>query len=245
MSAIAWRDALALWRTPVGWLLAAVSQGVLAWWFLLLADRYQREYEPALAGSASSLGVADLVVAPFLGGLPLLAMLLTTVAVLGMRAFAEERRGGTLVLLLASPRGAPAIVVGKYLGALLSLTLLLALWSLMPLSLLLGTALDLGRLAAALLGLWLAGAALLAVALLVSASTEQPAAAATGAFAAGLLLLLVGRGAEGGVLGWLGLTTHLRGFLDGVLAATDLAYFALLAATALALTAWRIAGLRP
>lgn len=244
MMAIAWRDWLALWRTPVGWLLAALTQGVLAWWFLLLADRYQREYGPALAGSASSLGVADLVVAPFLGGLPLLAMLLVTVAVLGMRAFAEERRAGTLVLLLASPRSALAIAAGKYLGALLSLTLLLALWSVMPLSLLLGTALDLGRLAAALVGLWLAGAALLAVALPVSAATDQPAAAATGAFAAGLLLWLVGRGAEGGVLAWLGLTTHYRGFLDGALAAGDVAYFLLLAATGLALTAWRLAGLR-
>lgn len=244
MTALLRRDFLALWRTPVGWLLAALSTGVLAWWFLLLVDRYRAEYAPALAGSDSELGVADLVVAPFLGGLPLLAMLLLTVAVLGMRAFAEERRSGALLLLLGSPRSALTLVLGKYLGALAGLTLLLTLWALMPLSLLLGTGLDLGRLAAALLGLWLAGAALLALAVLVSAATEQPGAAAAGGFAAGLLLLLIGRGGGDGILAWLGLSGHYRGFLDGVVAATDVAYFGVIALTALALTAWRLGGLR-
>lgn len=244
MSSIAARDFLALLRTPVGWLLAAVSQGVLAWWYLLLLDRYRGQYEPALVSSGSRLGVADLVVAPFLGGLPLLAMLLLATAVLGMRAFAEERRSGALALLLAAPRSAAALALGKYLGALAFLTVLLLLWALMPLSLMLGTHLDPGRLAAALLGLWLAGASLLAIAVLISAATEQPGAAAAGAFAAGLLLLLVGRNPDAGALGWLGLTGHYRGFLDGVVAAGDLAYFALLTVTALALAAWQVGGLR-
>ena len=69
-----------------------------------------------------------------------------------MRLISEERRSGTLNLLLSSPVSMTEIVLGKYLGIVLFLFILVLQISLMPLSLLMGTELDMGKLAAGLLG---------------------------------------------------------------------------------------------
>lgn len=244
MTTIALRELRDLLRTPLGWVLLAVSQFVLAWWYLMLVDRYRGHYEPLLARIGSTLGVGDLVVAPFFGGSPVLAVLLVLTAALGMRTITEERRAGTLPLVLGSPRSAAAIVLGKYLGGLGFLTIAAALWGLMPLSLALGTAIDFGRLAAGLLGLWLMGAGLLALALLTASLTRHAAAAVSAAFAAGLLLLVLGRRVEDGWLARIALTGHYEGFVAGTVALADLIYFVLLAAVCLSLTAWRLERLR-
>lgn len=245
MKAIVLRELRALIRTPLGWVVLGCSQLVGAWWYLLLLDHYLSAQQPLLVRLESSLGTGDLVVAPFLGGLPLLALLVAVTAVLGMRTFAEERRAGALALLLAAPRRSAEIVVGKYLGSLIFLTAVVALWGLMPASLALGTQPDFGRLLAGLLGLWLAGAGLLAVAVMASALTEHAGAAALFAFGAGMGLLLIGRGdSAGALLTYAGLTGHYRGFLEGSVGTDDLSYFALLVIASLMLATWRVRRLR-
>lgn len=244
MIPIAERELRQLLATPAGWLLAAGTHGVLAWWFLTLVERYRVQYQAALVRLNSEMGAADLIVAPFLGGLPLLALLVTTTAALGVRAISEERRQGTLALLLGSPRGAAAIVLGKYLGNLAFLTLVLGLWALLPASLGLLTDLDPGRLAAGLFGLWLAAASLLALSLFTATLSRQAGVAALLAFSLGLLLMLIGRGAEASITGWLNFTGHYRDFLQGLVLSDDLVYFGVLTATGLTLASWRVGAMR-
>ncbi len=244
MIAIARRDFLALWRTPTGWLLCAGSVLLAGWWFLLLVERYRRDHQPLLVRLQSELGVSDLFVAPFLGGAPLFTLLLVLTSALAMRQFADERRAGTLELLLASPRSVAAIVIGKYAGALGFLSVVLLLWIALPATLGSMTELDWGRLAAAGIGLWLTGAGLLAIALLAGTLSEQAGVAGMLTFVSGLLLMLVDASANAGILAWLALPGHYEGFLQGVVRLADLAYFGILIATALALTGWRLHRLR-
>lgn len=244
MLAIARRELGHLLGTPAGWLLAAGTQAVLAWWYLSLVERYRVDYQAALVRLQSELGSADLIIAPFLGGLPLLALLVVTTGVLGIRAVADERRKGTLALLLGSPRRATTIVVGKYLGNLAFLTLLLALWLAMPASLALLTPMDWGRLASAALGLWLAGAALLALGLFTATLSRQAGVGALLAFTLGLLLMLTGQGEAASVTRWLNLPGHYRDFLQGIVGTGDIAYFLALAVTGLALAVWRLDAMR-
>lgn len=244
MLTIARRELAQLLITPAGWLLAAGTYATLAWWFFSLVEHYRSEQEDILVRTESQLGVGDLIVAPFLGGLPLLTMLMVTAAALGIRAIAEERRQATLDLLLGSPRSAPAIIGGKYLGNLAFLTLVVALWSLLPASLMLFTGLEVGRLAAGLLGLWLSAATLLALALFTATLSRQAGVAGLLAFSLGLLLMLTGR-AEGAVVTrWLNLTEHYRDFLQGLVSTSDLTYFAVITAAGLALSTWRLSALR-
>lgn len=245
MWVIAGRELRSLFASPLAWLLLGVSQFLLAWWFLLLVDRYQQQYQPLLVKVASPLGVTDLVIAPFFSSLPLLMVLLLMVALLAMRLLAEERRGGTLPLLLSAPLSATQIVLGKYLGGLGFLALLVLLWLLMPLSLGLATGIDLARVAAMGLGLLGLSAALLALALYISSLNGQPAAAAAGAFGAGLLLMLLGRGVSAdGLLQYLGVLDHYERFLHGLVASVDLVYFLLLIVGFLGFTVRRLDALR-
>lgn len=244
--AIARRELRGLLGGVQGWVLFGLTQALLAWVFLSLLDHYQVQLQPQLVKLNSGFGVTELVVARFLSHPLLLLSLLLAAALLAMRLIAEERRQATLALLLAAPVGSTEIVLGKYLGALGYCLLLLALWALMPLTLLLGTELDLGRLLAGLLGLALLAALLSALALWASALTSQPGLAAAVCFGGGLLLMLLQSpdGGPGGALDWLGFPAHLAPFFSGAVSTADLAYFLLLSTALLALAVRRLDALR-
>jgi ABC-2 type transport system permease protein len=225
---IARREFRALFATPLAWVFLALGQFLLAWLLLSLVERYQAHYQPLLVKLNAAMGAMDFVALPFLTDPRLLMLLLLAAALLAMRLIAEERRHQTLPLLLAAPVTATEIVLGKYLGALAFGLLLVLLWGGMLFSLFLGTELDLGRLLASLLGLFLLVASLFAFALWVSALTSQPAVAAAATFAGGLVLMLLQQGSVPGVLAYLNLLTHYESFLYGQLAVADLAFYGIL-----------------
>ena len=166
-----------------------------------------------------------------------------------MRAFAGDRQSGALPLLLASGLSDARIVLGKYLGLVAFLVVLILLALAMPLSLQVGTALDLGRVTAAALGLVLFAAALAALALWASSYAQQPAVAAGFALVLNLLLWMLDAGAryEGvtsDFVNYLALPTHLEPFLHGIVASVDIVYFVLLSTVALALATRRLAASR-
>jgi ABC-2 type transport system permease protein len=231
---------------PFAWALAAVVVALVAWQFLLALQAFL-DLAPRLGALKEAPGVTDLVAIPLLRSVSNLLVLL--VPLVTMRSFAGERRAQTLPLLLASGAGNARIVLGKYLGALGYVLALMTLLLLMPLSLGLGTALDGGRIAAAVLGLALFAAALTAIGVACSAWTAQPALAAASAFAVAGLLAVADAGARlqgvtNGAINYLALPTHLEPFFRGLVASVDVAYFLLLAAVALALAARRLDALR-
>ena len=124
------------------------------------------------------------------------------------------------------------IVIGKYLGVLAFFLILLGLLALMPLSLLVGTELDTGKLAAGMLGLILVVAAFSAIGLYMSALTEQPTVAAVTTFGLLLLLWIVDMAGDsdirgGSTLAQLSMQRHYEPLLKGLLNSTDVAYYLL------------------
>jgi ABC-2 type transport system permease protein len=231
---------------PFAWTLAAVVVALMAWQFLLSLQGFI-DLAPKLGGLKDAPGVTDIIAIPLLRSLSNLLMLI--VPLVTMRAIAGERRAATLPLLLASGVGSARIVLGKYLGALGYVLLLVLLVVLMPLALGYGTALDLGKIAAAVFGLALFAAALVAIGLLCSAWAAQPALAAAAAIALTGLLAVVDSGARlQGIthagINHLALPTHVEPFLRGIVASVDIVYFALLAGVALVLAARRLDALR-
>jgi len=231
---------------PFAWTLAAVVLAFMAWQFLLALQAFI-DLAPKLGGLKDAPGVTDLVAIPLLRSFS--NLLLPLVPLVTMRAFAGERRAATLPLLLASGLGNGRIVLGKYLGALGYLLALVALVALMPLLLSLGTTLDLGKIAAALLGIAFFTAALAAIGIACSSWASQPALAAAAAIAISSLLAVVDAGARlqgisNSGINWLALPTHLEPFFRGIVASVDIVYFVLLTAVALALAARRLEVLR-
>lgn len=231
---------------PFAWVLLALICALLAWQYLLALDAFIR-VAPKLGSIANAPGVTDLVAIPLLRSVS--GMLMLIVPLTTMQSLAGERRGHTLPLLLAAGIGNIRIVFGKFLGAYALIVLVLMLTFAMPIALEFGTSLDLGRLAAAALGLLLYAAALTAIGIACSAWTSHPALAAAAALVVGSLLAMLDMGAryqgiDNALINWLSLSTHLERFLFGIVASVDIVYFLLVVMLALLFAARRLDSLR-
>jgi ABC-2 type transport system permease protein len=193
---IAGKELKALFASPLAWVVLTVMQLIIGYAFLRRLDDFL-QMQPQLAGMSSPPGATELVAAPLFGTAA--AVLLFAVPVLAMRLIAEERRNQSMTLLMSAPVTMTDIVLGKFLGLAAFLAAIVALTALMPLTLAGTTRLDYGLLAALVLGLTLLAAAFAAVSLFVSCLTVHPVAAAIGAFAALLGMVLAGEAASDGL----------------------------------------------
>lgn len=235
--AIVRREFLSLFQSPLAWTVLAVMQFIVAWSFLLQIDRFI-ELESRLASLEAPPGVTDLVVTPTLSNATL--VLLMIVPLLTMRLIAGEHRAGTMQLLRAAPVSSGHIVLGKFLGLYGFLLLMLALLALMPLSLLAGTQLDLGKFASGLLGLALLLAMLSSAGLYLSSLTRQPAVAAISSFGLFLLLWMIDSSTNDPASAFLSVTGHLKSLLGGLFTTADLGYFVVATGLFLALAMQRL-----
>ncbi len=235
---LAGRELRALFRSPVAWLVLAGASFVLAWVFLYFVQAFLGS-----AGTAAHApGVTGAVAAPAFFWASLVLVVLTPA--MAMRLVAEERRSGTIRLLRSAPISTTAIVLGKFLALLIFLWVVVALAAAMPLTLELGTRLDLGRLGAGILGLALVAAAFSAVSLFMSSLTRQPLLAALASYAALIVLWIINLAAtapgSAAGLAWLAFQPHLGALFRGAVNSSDLAYFAIIVTLFLGLTVWRL-----
>lgn len=235
---IAARELRSLFLSPLAWSVLAVVEFILAFLFLAQLDEYAR-LQPQLATLPSPPGITEVVVAPIFGTAAVI--LLLVIPLLTMRLVSEERRNRTLPLLFSAPVSMSEIILGKYLGVIGFLGVMLLLLVLMPLSLLMVGGLDFGLLASATLGLALMLAAFAAAGLFMSTVSAQPTVAAIGTF--GVLLLLWIVDWAGGSLGdggetlftYLSLQRHYQDLLRGLFDSSDIAYYVLFIVTFLVL----------
>jgi ABC-2 type transport system permease protein len=162
--------------------------------------------------------------------------------VLTMRLLAEEARTGTIELLMTSPVRDWEIVIGKFLGGLAFLTVMLALTGWYPLLLFrLGNP-DPGPIIAGYVGIYLLASAMFAVGLLTSSWTENQIVAAVLGFGLLLILYLINAAASligpplSGLLNYLGMADHLNDFLQGVIDSRNVLYYLSVVVAALFLT---------
>ncbi len=226
---IAARELRSLFLSPLAWSILAVTLFILAYLFLSQIEAYVT-LQPRLAALEGAPGVADIVVAPLLADAAVVLLLVTPLVT--MRVLSEERRNGTISLLFSAPLSMTEIVVGKYLGVVAFFLILLGLLALMPLSLLAGTELDLGKLAAGLLGLALVVSAFAAIGVYMSSLTEQPTVAAVTTFGLLLLLWIIDWAGnrqmdESNTLAGLSMLRHYEPLLKGLFNSADVVYYLL------------------
>ncbi|GBD25466.1 hypothetical protein HRbin30_00789 [bacterium HR30] len=186
------------------------------------------------------LNLNELVVAPLLGNLSVVLIIL--VPVITMRSFAEEKRAGTYELLLTSPLSIAEIVIGKFLGVVAFLIIMLSLTAVYPAILLIYGNPEPGIIAAGYLGLFLLAVAFATVGLLTSSFTDNQIVAAVSCLIVLLLLYVISWPAEtagptlAAVLRYLSLTEHFSEMVKGVIETKDLIYFGSVITLALYLT---------
>ncbi|MFQ6021748.1 MAG: ABC transporter permease subunit [Acidiferrobacterales bacterium] len=239
---IALRELRILFLSPLAWAILAVVQLILAFMFLSHIEGYL-VLQPQLLTMKNAPGVTELIVGRLFSGTAI--VLLLVVPLLTMRLISEERRNRTLTLLFSAPISMTEIVLGKYLGVLAFLLLLVALIALMPLSLLAAAALDVGMVLSGVLGLTLVLGGFAAVGLFMSTLTQHPTVAAISTFGVLLLFWLLdwsGEGlSEGGNwLAYLSLLNHYEPFLRGVFDSADAVYHLLFILTFVVLSVRRL-----
>lgn len=241
--AIARREAAALFRSPLAWVVLAAVQGTVAFMFLLHLDGYL-QLQPQLRAAGNGPGMTAYLVPQLFGAAT--SVQLMALPLLTMNLLAGERRRGTLPLLLSAPVSTIEIVLGKYLGLLAILALLVVLTACMPLSLAFATDLDAGLLAGATLGnlLFVAGGG--AAGLFLSALTRDPTIAAIATLGLLLVLFLLGTAQDalgapwGPLLAYPAPATHLAPFFRGLFDTRAFAYFVLFGGFFLALATRRL-----
>jgi ABC-2 type transport system permease protein len=164
---------------------------------------------------------------------PMVTLLLLTVPFLTMRLIADETSSGTIELLLTAPLRDWELVVGKWLGAMGFLSLLLALTWIYPIILhrMTTPGIDQGTLLAAYLGVLLMVSAMVGVGVMVSAVFRNSLAAGFVTVALILVLWVIGGLASGSgganeVIRYLGFGDHLfDNLFQGVVDLGDVLYF--------------------
>ena len=150
---------------------------------------------------------------------------------LTMGLIAEERRTGTLELLITYPVRDAEVVVGKYLGALGLYTVLLALTVPQVYSVAGMGQLDMGPVWAGYLGLFLSGGAFLAIGVLASSWTSNQLVALIVAMAIGGFFAMIGhllvflRPSAASVLEFLSFGYHANSLERGVIDTRDVFFF--------------------
>jgi len=158
-------------------------------------------------------------------------LLLLLAPVLTMRLLAEEKKMGTLELLLTAPVRDSEVIMGKFLGSLGILTAMLALTFYYPILLMWFGDPDIGPIATGYLGLFLLGCTSLAVGLFASSLTSNQIVAVV--IAGGILFALwfIGMAADllpealGEVIGYLSLYYHFPDFMRGVIDTRGIIYY--------------------
>ena len=226
--------------SPLAWAVLAVVQLILGFVFLMLLIEYSANPQIAMD---TYTGVADYVGAGLYGFATI--VLLLVMPLMTMRLFSEEKKSGSIDLLLSAPVSLTEVVLGKYLGLTGFMLALLALLAAMPLSLLYGTDLDVGRILAGLLGLFLLMLAFGAAGLFMSTLTREPTIAAVGGFGLLLVVWLVQILAYQDIpfaeaFDYISLIGHYDSLRRGVFDSSDVAYYLLFAGLFLWLSVQRL-----
>ncbi len=158
-------------------------------------------------------------------------LLLLIVPVITMRLFAEERRAGTLELLLTAPVREIDVVLAKFVASFSVVVVMVGLTIAYPLTLVVFGNPDLGPIYSGYVGLLLLGAALVAIGLAVSAVTTNQIIAAVVSLGLFLLMWMLDSLASvlpspyDNLLLNLSLLAHFTPFATGALYLSDLGFF--------------------
>lgn len=228
--AIANRELRSYFSTPLGWLVLTGFLVLTAmFWMSMVTTYIQQEndlvYNPE---AAAQLNFTDHLLPPFFGNTAVILLMLSPALSMGL--FAEEYRRHTMELLHTSPISGAEVVLGKFLGALGFVAVLLLASTHMPLSTLYFGNPDLAVIVTGYAGLLLLSGAMIAMGMLFSAMTNKQLVAMVLTFSAGLVLWILPWMATDGdpnnVLAQLSVMTHLEAILAGAVRLSDLVWFA-------------------
>ena len=229
MLAIAEKEFRSYFASPIAYIILGFFALVFGWFYFVSISYFmQASMQMGMAGPGQ-INVNTMAIRPLLQNVGVVALFL--LPLISMRTYAEEKRSGTIELLLTSPLTDTQIVLGKFLGAVALYALMLALtWIHIGMLFIYGNP-EWKPILSGYLGLLLMGASFLSVGLLISSLTRNQIVAGGATFAVLLLLWTVNWMSESAgptmqkILAALSITDHFEDFAKGVIAVSHLVYY--------------------
>lgn len=230
-------------RSPIAYVIMGFYAAVMGFMFHGgVVTFVSQSLMAAQMGQSTPMNVDDWVVRGVLANAGVIGLFL--IPMITMRSFAEEKRSGTMELLVTSPMRDSEIIVGKWLGSLGFYAILLSLPLINILTLYFYGTPDWRPLLVGCLGLLLQGGAFIALGIFISSTTRNQVVAAAGGFCLFLLLWVLNwvtsfsSSTMGKVIGYISVMAHFENsFVKGVLDAKDVVYYVTMIALGLFLTA--------
>ncbi len=237
---VARKELKSVFASPMGWIILALLTFAFGTQYLNGVNNYFEVMSGAIR-PAERTGVTSFVGQTVYGMASFI--MLFAVPLLSMRLIAEERRSQTLPFLFSAPLSLTEIVVGKFLGLVAFLTILIVYIALMLCTLNIWSDIDFGYIIANSIGLWLMVASFSALGLYFSSLTQQPVVAAILSFIALFGLMMLERlfaGDPSNMTANLSLMHHFQSFSRGLIDTSDIVYFILFTGFFLTLTVRRL-----
>ena len=212
------------------------------WFYVTMLSYFVRQsMQVSQFGGAGTMNVNLVMLRPLLQNVTILLLFLMPMVT--MRSYAEEKRSGTIELLLTSPLTDLEIILGKFLGALSLWAMALGV-SLIHIAILFAYGQPEWKpIATAYLGLLLMGGCFISVGLLISSLTSNQIIAGMATFGVFLLLWVVNWiGSFSGptvdsVTRYLSIVDHFDDFAKGIIDTSHLIYYVSFISFGLFLTA--------
>jgi len=224
---IAGREFRSIFNTTIGWLVLAGFLLITGVFWASMVSYYAVQSTDVVSNpyAASQMNLTDYLFSPFFGNTAIVLMMVCPA--ISMRLFSEETKQHTMELLLTSPVSTLEIVLGKFLGGLGFVVVLLLATMAGPLFLAPFVHLDYGAVGAGYLGLLLVGASILAMGMLFSSLTSNQIVALVWAFVGALALWVLSWVSQNpdSVFSEIGMVTHVQDMFTGLVHVSNLVYF--------------------
>jgi gliding motility-associated transport system permease protein len=229
--AIAQRELKSYFVSPIAYVVIGMFVALYGYFFIVMLDYFMRMslQMGQFGGGPQAANVNEMLVRPLMQNI--LILFLFMLPGITMRTFSEEKRSGTVELLLTSPLTDMQIVLGKFIGAM-------GLFAVMIGATLVHMALlfrygnpEWKPIATAYLGLFLFGGCFISVGLFISSLTKNQVVAGIATFAVFLFLWVINWiGSFSGptvsaLTSYLSVVEHADDFWKGVIDTTHLIYY--------------------
>ena len=216
--------------SPIAWVLLTIFALLSGVFTYDMAGLFVRAgFESQMQGQSFPMNINEQVLAPLLSNISVIGLFL--IPLISMRLFAEEKRQGTIELLITSPVHDTEIVIGKWLSAVLMYgALLLVLLADISFLFIYGNP-DWKPFLTGFLGVLLQGACILALGTFISTLTKNQIVAGAIGFGLALVLWILSWSTSFGssptvqVLNYLSIISHQDSFTRGVIDTKDLIYY--------------------
>jgi ABC-2 type transport system permease protein len=239
--AIAQRELNAYFASPIAYILLGFFALLFGWFFFVPLAFFAEQSNQAGMNPTQTLNLNQMVINPTLMNTTVIMLFLFPA--ITMRTYSEEKRSGTIELLLTSPITDVQIIFGKFLGAMLLYVAMLAITTIHIGMLFILAKPEWKPIATGYLGLLLMGGSFLSLGLFISSLTKNQIVALIATFATFLMLWVLSwisqfvQPTTQAVLRYLSLTEHFDDFAKGIIDTKHVIYYLSFIAFGLFLTA--------